>query len=255
MVLLYILIFIFGLLIGSFLNVVISRMPKGESVVKPRSKCPKCGVMIKWYQNIPVFSYLSLRGKCANCGTQIPIKYPLVELITGFIALNLFPESLEPYALLQFTYFFSVACILLCHFVIDIEHHLLLDKLNIYFLLITLPYVIFTAPLVFWLLGGAIGFLGPLIVTWLFYKVRGQIGLGGGDIKLFGILGLVLGPIGIMHNIFMSCALGAIIGLLLIAFKKMGKDAPLAFGPYIIVVAAIQIYTPKYFDLINPFSF
>tara|TARA_Y100000385_G_C12606192_1_gene430945 strand:- start:190 stop:516 length:327 start_codon:yes stop_codon:yes gene_type:complete len=106
----------------------------------------------------------------------------------------------------------------------------------------------------YWLMGGAIGFLGPLIVTWVFYKLRGQIGLGGGDIKLFGILGLLLGPVGIMHNIFMSCFVGAIIGILLIATKRMNKDTALAFGPYIIVVASFQIYFPNYFKMINPFN-
>lgn len=248
-----ILIFWFGMLIGSFLNVVIYRVPRQQSVVKPRSKCPSCGNMIKWHQNIPVLSWLVLRGKCANCGFKIPIKYPLVELICGFIALNLFPNSLEPEDLFTFVYYFSVACVLLAHFIIDIEHKLLPDKLNIYFLLITLPYVVFTTPYMYWLLGGAIGFLGPLFVTWAFYKLRGQIGLGGGDIKLFGILGLLLGPVGIMHNIFMSCFVGAIIGILLIVTKKMNKDTTLAFGPYIILVASIQIFFPKFFEMINPF--
>lgn len=248
------LIFIFGTFIGSFLNVVIYRIPRGQSIVKPRSKCPECGTMIKWYQNIPVFSWMFLRGKCAHCGSKIPIKYPLVELICGFFSFHLFPDSLEPELLFQYSYYFSVACILLAQFVIDIEHQLLPDKINIYFLLITIPYVAFTTPLTYWILGGLIGFVGPLTVTWLFYKLRGQIGLGGGDIKLFGILGLLLGPVGIMHNIFMSCFVGAIIGILLIATKRMDKNTPLAFGPYIILVASFQIYFPRLFEKINPFT-
>jgi prepilin signal peptidase PulO-like enzyme (type II secretory pathway) len=253
MLILKIWIFFFGMLIGSFLNVVIHRVPKNESVVKPRSKCPNCGHMIKWYQNIPVISWLFLKGKCANCGFKIPIKYPLIELLVGFIAYNLFPEDLSPQTLFGFAYFFSVACILLSHFVIDIEHQILPDKINIYFLLITLPYVILTMPYMHWLLGGVFGFFGPLAVTWIFYKLRGQIGLGGGDIKLFGILGLLLGPVGIMHNIFMSCFLGAIIGIILIATKKLDKNTPLAFGPYIIFVASFQIFFPSYFEMVNPF--
>lgn len=253
MLILKIWIFTFGSLIGSFLNVVIYRVPRDLSVVKPRSKCPSCGSMIKWYQNIPVLSWIFLRAKCANCGFKIPIKYPLIELICGFIALNLFPDSLEPEEIFSFVYYFSVACILLAHFVIDIEHQLLPDKINLYFLLITLPYVIITTPLMYWLMGGAIGFLAPLIVTWTFYKLRGQIGLGGGDIKLFGILGLLLGPVGIMHNIFMSCFAGAIVGILLIVTKRINKNTALAFGPYIIVVASIQIFFPTIFKMINPF--
>lgn len=254
MIILNIWIFFFGMLIGSFLNVVIHRVPLGQSVVTPRSKCPSCHSLIKWYQNIPVLSWLFLRGKCGNCGFKIPIKYPLIELICGFISFNLFPNSLEPEALFTYVYYFSVACILLAHFVIDIEHKLLPDKINIYFLLITLPYVFFTLPIMHWVLGAVFGFFGPLIVTWLFYKLRGQIGLGGGDIKLFGILGLILGPVGILHNIFVSCFLGALIALLLIATKKLNKDTAIAFGPYIILTAVFQIYFPSIFQAINPFT-
>jgi leader peptidase (prepilin peptidase)/N-methyltransferase len=248
------LIFIFGSLIGSFLNVVIHRVPLNLSIVSPRSRCPECNHLIRWYENLPVLSYLFLRGKCSSCKTKISIRYPLVEVLVGTFALNLFPDVIDYDSLLIFTYFFSVSCILLCHILIDLEHQILPDKINIYFLLITIPYVVFNYDLYFWLVGGIIGFFFPLLVTWLFYKIRGQIGLGGGDIKLFGILGLILGPFGIVHNIFMSCLLGSIIGIILILSKKLGKDTPLAFGPYIIVVAALQIFLPEIFDLINPFS-
>lgn len=255
MIELNILIFIFGTLIGSFLNVVIYRIPQKISVVTPRSKCPKCNTVIKWYENIPIFSYIFLlRGKCSNCRIKISPRYPMIEFIVGLIAVNLFPYELNAENLWDFSYFFSVACILLAHLIIDLEHQILPDKINIYFLAITLPYVFLNFHLYHWLIGGSIGFFIPLIVTWAFYKLRGQIGLGGGDIKLFGILGLILGPLGIVHNIFMSCALGAVVGILLIALKKMNKDTPLAFGPYIIIVAAMQIFYPKIFDLINPFS-
>lgn len=253
MLVLKIWIFIFGTLIGSFLNVVIYRIPRNQSIVSPRSKCPQCGNLIKWYQNIPVLSWLFLRGKCANCGFKIPIKYPLVELICGFISINLFPEVLGPEYIFTYVYYFSLACALLAHFIIDIEHKLLPDKINIYLLVITIPYVLLTSPPIYWLMGGAIGFLAPLIVTWLFYKLRGQIGLGGGDIKLFGILGLILGPVGVMHNIFMSCFFGAIIGIILMATKKIDRNTALAFGPYIIIVASIQIFFPSLFEMINPF--
>jgi prepilin signal peptidase PulO-like enzyme (type II secretory pathway) len=253
MMALSILVFCFGLLIGSFLNVVIYRIPKDLSVVKPRSACPSCGKTIAWYYNLPVLSWIFLKGKCAYCGTKIAWRYPLIELTVGFFAYYLFPDNLEPYALFEFVFYFSVACVFLAHFIIDLEHHLLPDKINLYLLLITIPYVAFTAPPIYWILGGAIGFLGPLAVTWAFYKLRGQIGLGGGDIKLFGILGLILGPVGIMHNIFMSCFAGAIIGVSVILIKKGDKNTPLAFGPYIILTASLQIFFPEFFKMINPF--
>jgi len=254
MLLLNIFIFIFGSLIGSFLNVVIYRVPRNQSVVHPRSSCPNCKHKISWYENIPIFSYILLKGKCRGCKTKISLKYPLIELIVGLIAVNLFPYDLSAESLWIFSYFFSVACILLAHLFIDIEHQLLPDKINIYFLVITIPYALLNLPIFHWLVGGLIGFFIPLLVTWGFYKLRGQIGLGGGDIKLFGILGLLLGPIGIVHNIFMSCALGAVIGITLILSKKLDKNTPMAFGPFIIIVAAMQIFYPQIFELINPFS-
>lgn len=243
---------IFGLLVGSFLNVVIYRLPLGKSVVTPRSSCPSCGHMIKWYENIPLFSYLYLRGTCGECGVKIPLQYPLVELVVGIIAFLLAPSNLEIQSLINFFLYFSIAAAFLAHFIIDIEHQLLPDKINIYLVAIILPYVAINYPPSFWITGGLIGFFSTYGVTYLFYKLRGQIGLGGGDIKLFGILGLLLGPIGVLNNIFVSCILGSIVGIALISSKKLDRNSPFAFGPYIIVTGTLQIYFPKVFELINP---
>lgn len=241
----------FGLLVGSFLNVVIYRIPRNLSVVTPRSSCPHCGHMIKWYENVPVLSYLVLGGKCANCKSNISIKYPLIELLCGIFAGLLAPKFLTIDAILMFLFYFSVACIFLAHFLIDLEFQILPDKINLYFLLLTLPFAFFHFPLSYWLTGAVVGFFGPFLVTYLFYKLKGQIGLGGGDIKLFGILGLLFGPIGVLNTIFLSCMLGAFWGIGLIVFKKMGKETPLAFGPFILIVAAVQIYFPELADKIN----
>lgn len=243
----------FGMLIGSFLNVVIYRLPRELSVVAPRSSCPKCSHMITWYENIPVVSYLFLQGKCKKCSIKISKKYPLIEILIGCIAYLLTPKSLTIESLVHFSFYFSLCCVFICHFFIDIEHHILPDKLNIYLLFITLPYVFINFPLGRWLLGGLVGFGGPFVVTYLFYKLRGQIGLGGGDIKLFGILGLLLGPVDILKTVFFSCLLGSIIGVALIASKQMKKDSPLAFGPYILIAASLQIFFPKVLELIDPF--
>jgi leader peptidase (prepilin peptidase)/N-methyltransferase len=120
-----------------------------------------------------------------------------------------------------------------------------LDQLNIYLLVLILPFSVVNFYWMHWLLGGVLGFGVPLLVTWLFYKIRGQVGLGGGDIKLFGILGLLLGPTGVFFTIFLSCMVGAILGLTLIALKKLAKDKPMAFGPAILIVAAFQIFFPE----------
>lgn len=239
--------FIFGLLVGSFLNVIILRLPLGKDFVKKRSACTQCGTQLKWYHNIPVFSFLFLRGRCAFCGQPISWRYPLIELMTGLIAFWLFPSQVSAENLGLFLFYFTIACVFICHLFIDLDHHLLLDSLNLYLLAIILPFALLTHHWTYWLIGGGIGFGFPLLVTWLFYKLRGQIGLGGGDIKLFGVLGILLGPTGIMFTIFLSCMVGAVIGIMLIALKKTTKDRPMAFGPAILLVAALQIYFPAYF--------
>lgn len=245
---------IFGLLIGSFLNVVIYRLPRKMSIVTPRSKCPSCGHVVSWYENIPVISYIFLKGKCSECGIKISKQYPLVEMSMGIAAFLLAPADLSFPSISLFIFNFSIISVFLAHILIDLEHHLLLDKLNIYLLLIILPYAIMNYDLFYWLVGGLIGFLGPYLVSEVYFKLRGIDGLGGGDIKLYGILGIILGPLGIVQNIFLSCAFGAIVGLSLIILKKMQRTTHYAFGPFIIVIAFLQIYFPKIVEFINPLN-
>lgn len=253
--LLYFYAFIFGCCVGSFLNVLIIRLPQKIDFVAVRSRCPSCLTQLKWFHNIPVFSFVFLKGKCAYCHTRISWRYPLVEIFTGLVAFWLMPSSLSVETVGLFLFYFSIACVFICHFLIDIDHHLLLDSLNLYLLAIILPYAVVTRPWEYWVLGGVIGFGAPLLVTWLFYKIRGQVGLGGGDIKLFGILGLLFGPIGIILTIFLSCFVGALFGIGMILIKKMSKEKPLAFGPAILLVATLQLYFPKIFNFVQSFFF
>jgi prepilin signal peptidase PulO-like enzyme (type II secretory pathway) len=246
---------IFGLLIGSFLNVVIIRLPLKKDIIQTRSACPSCATQLRWYHNIPVLSFLLLRGKCGFCGARISWQYPLIEILTGLVAYWLSPTGYSLEAITQFLFYFTIACVFICHFMIDLEHHLLLDSLNLYLLAVVFSHALFYYSWQYWLIGGGIGFGAPLLVTWLFYKMRGQIGLGGGDIKLYGILGILLGPIGVMFTIFLSCFIGAIFGLVMIALKKMTKDRPMAFGPAILIVAAFQIFFPYYASLVQSWFF
>ena len=238
--------FLFGLLVGSFLNVIILRLPQQEDYVQTRSHCPKCKAQLKWFHNIPVFSFIFLRGKCAFCAEKISWRYPLIELLTGFISLGLFPSDITGITLGYFIFNFSLACIFVCHFFIDLDHHLLLDKLNFALLVLILPYSILTFSWHHWLVGGLIGGGSTLFITWFYYKLRGQIGLGGGDIKLYAVLGLLLGPTGIITTIFGSCMIGAVVGLILIAAKRLSADKPMAFGPSIILFGSFQIFFPEY---------
>lgn len=250
---LYVLVFLFGSCLGSFLNVVIYRLPIGKSVVTPRSKCPGCDKLIYWYENIPIISYIFLKAKCSECDFKISIRYPLVEFVCGAIALYLFLDVHSAIGLYFYAFKLSVSLIFISLFLIDIDHKLLPDSLNLYLACILLAYSIMQFPWQHIAVGALVGGGFPFLVTWGFYKLRGQIGLGGGDIKLYAALGLYLGPLDVVINIFLSCFLGAIIGLTLIAIKKMNKENPIPFGPFILIVATLQIFFPDLYDQVRSF--
>ncbi len=248
--------FIIGATVGSFLNVLILRIPAAENFVTQRSHCPKCKKLIYWYENIPILSYLFLRGKCSKCKSKISMQYPLIELVTGLFALTLaYRFDLSSYGLIHTVFFFSLFCCFLVHFVIDIRHHILPDGVNIYIALTILAYSIYYYTYQHWLYGGLVGFMFPLGVTYLFYLLKNQVGLGGGDIKLFGALGLLLGPLNIMYTIFFSCVFGSLVSLPLMLMGVINKNTPVAFGPFIILVASFQIFYPKYFQKLLAFLF
>ncbi|MBC7713928.1 MAG: prepilin peptidase [Rhizobacter sp.] len=238
---------LFGMIVGSFLNALIYRLPRGINIAFPRSSCTECKKVITWYENIPVLSYIFLRGKCSGCGTKISWQYPAVEILCGAFALVIAPRDLEPASLFNFFFFFSVFCAFLVHFVVDLKHQILPDSINIYLAGIFLLVGVMTTPWTHWLIGGALGLGFPLLVSWIFYLLKGQVGLGGGDIKLYGAMGLYLGPIGIMQNLFLSCFLGAVVGITLIATKVIKRENPIPFGPFIIIVGAFQIFADDWF--------
>jgi len=198
--------------------------------------------MIPWWLNIPVLAWVFLRGKCRSCQAKISWRYPLVEAFVGTVFYLSFPDSLNSASIFQWVFQSIFTSILVCHFFIDLDHKLLLDKLNLYLLILIMPFTVVFNPPLFWLAGAGIGFGAPYGVSWLFYKLKGKIGLGGGDIKLWGVLGLMLGPYGIIDNIFLSCLLGSIVGVAMIVAKKYDRDSGLPFGPFIIVVALTQLY-------------
>lgn len=186
-----------------------------------------------------------LRGKCSYCGEKISWQYPLIELLCCLIAVLLAPNKFKAEQFLIFAFYFSVFCVFLAHFIIDLRHQILPDGLNLYLALLFFGHSLIFRSWQHWLLGGFIGFGMPLLITWLFYKLRGKIGLGGGDIKLFGALGIFLGPLHVIYNIFLSCMLGSVVGIFLILLKKMDAQKAIPFGPYIIIVAALQIFFPN----------
>ncbi len=246
----------FGLLVGSFLNVLILRIPKDENFVSKRSHCPKCNKLIYWYENIPVLSYLLLLGKCSKCKTKISFQYPFIEMITGIFALALsYRFDLSSYGLIHTFFFFMLFCSFLVHFVIDYRHHILPDGINIFIALLMICYSLYYYDYSHWLYGGLVGFLLPLSVTYVFYLLKNQVGLGGGDIKLYGALGLFLGPVNVLYLIFLSCVLGSLVSIPLILLKVIKKDSPIPFGPFIILVAALQIFAPGHYQKLMSFLF
>ncbi len=228
------LVFVFGICIGSFLNVCIYRLPESKSIVHPRSMCPSCGTLIRFYDNIPIFSYLALRGKCRHCEARISFRYPVVEFISGIFAVGVFLKygmGLE--ALIYYTF---IATLLVITF-IDIDHQIIPD-------VITLPGIpIFFAAsfalpkitLVESILGILIGGGSLFLVAWLYHLLTRKEGMGGGDIKLLAMMGAIVGWKGVLFTIFVASAIGTLAGMLIII--KSGKTMKLAvpFGPFLAI--------------------
>ena len=234
----------FGLLIGSFINVLIYRIPRNISFILPRSRCESCGTLITWYQNIPLLSFIFLGGRSSCCKQKISFRHPFVEGLIAVAAYLLFPNYLTQHSLIHFFFFFSIFCAFTIHFFIDLDFQILPDGITLYLALLFVVYAGFSYASSHWVLGGVVGFSIPYFITWLFYKLRGKIGMGGGDIKLYGALGIYLGVQQILMAIFLSCFLGSLWGLILMACKRVKRETPIAFGPFIIIAATFQIFFP-----------
>ena len=250
--------FFFGACIGSFLNVLIYRIPLEEKEdLTKRSSCPACKQQIPFYLNIPLFSYILLRGKCRNCSFKIPLSYFLNELMLGLAGLIILYKPMSIIPEVENILLFSLFAAFVVHFWIDVRHQILPDKVNLYIGVTNLFLVIFCydLPWSHWVLGGLIGFGGTFIITYLYYLWRKVQGFGGGDLKLFGALGILLGPQGVVLNIFYSCFLGAIVGSIMLYATKKSTQTPFAFGPAIILVSVFQIFFPSYFDELSKLIF
>jgi len=236
-----IIIFMFGLAIGSFTNVLIYRLPREESIIFPGSHCPNCNHELKWYDNIPLFSYLILKGKCRYCAEKISFRYPLVEFINGIIYVLLFIT----YGLsLHFIYLSLLTSVLLSIAIIDIKHQIIPDSLVISVFVMSIlfkaiNFFIYDVPFEFLdsLFGTIVGvgfFLILLLVS--------HGGMGGGDITLIGALGFILGLKNTILTILLSFIIGAIISLILLIFKFKTMKDPIPFGPFIILAFYLSYF-------------
>ncbi len=255
-----------GLLAGSFLNVVIHRLPRmlergwveqcaelrGEApppapaynLVVPRSACPACGQRIRALDNVPLLSWLALRGRCRGCGTRIPFRYPAVELIAGVLA---------ALAIWRFgaTWQGLAACVLCWSLIaltfIDADTQLLPDDITLPLLwaglLVNLGGVF--VPLSEAVIGAVAGYLSLWAVYWAFKLIRGKEGMGYGDFKLLAALGAWLGWKVLPAIVLLSSVVGALLGLALIALRRHERAAPLPYGPYLAIAGAVALFAGK----------
>jgi len=230
---------IFGLLIGSFLNVCIYRIPRDLSIVWPASRCTACGHELSWYENLPVMSYLVLRGKCRSCGAPFSVMYPVIELTTAAVFVVgywWFGATLMLAVRLLF------ACAMIVLFVIDLQHKILPNE-------ITLPGIVIG--LVLSTITGEPGWLSSLIgiavgggtlyaIAEAYYRIRGEEGLGMGDVKMLAMIGAFLGWKLVLLTLVLSSISGSIVGVAILLLRKESLKYALPFGTFLAVGALIS---------------
>ena len=232
---------IIGAMVGSFLNVCICRLPKGESIMTPRSHCPQCQTPIRFYDNIPLLSYLLLRGKCRSCRAPISAQYPIVEGVTALGSLILFLKFGMSWEYLLYFLFLSALIVIT---VIDLYHQIIPDVISLpgvgigLLASLVLPHLKFLNSLTGVLLGGGSLFLVATLYQWFFKRE----GMGGGDVKLLAMVGAFLGWKAVILTILFSSFIGSIIGIIFIAVK--GKDLKYAipFGPFLSLGAVLSLF-------------
>lgn len=246
----------FGLVLGSFLNVCIYRLPLGESVVRPRSRCPRCGATLRAYQNVPVVSWLALRGRCASCAAPISWRYPLVELASGG-ALGALWLVYGPSAAFLVAAGFVLALLVL--FFTDFDHQLLPDAVTLSGFAAGMavswwnPFLAGEGWHRVWLAlaGAALGSGVLWGIGALYSRVRGVEAMGMGDVKMMAMVGAFTGPMGVLFTLFAASIVGAVVGIALIPIRgrTLGDTlpfgcflAPAALGALLIGRKAIEAY-------------
>jgi leader peptidase (prepilin peptidase)/N-methyltransferase len=235
---LLVLVGVFGLMIGSFLNVCIARVPRGESVVSPGSHCPKCNTPIQWYDNIPVLSYLALGAKCRACRAPISVRYPFVEITTAvaFVLQAIaFPD--EPILLVSRLVFTAMLIVL---FGTDYDTQRLPNVITLPGIVVGLVFSLFTPPgIVASLIGAALGAGILLAVRWIWRKLRGVDAMGLGDVKMLAMIGAFLGWRQIWVVLFVASLTGATVGVLLTMRQGRSMQTRLPFGTFLAIAAYI----------------
>jgi leader peptidase (prepilin peptidase)/N-methyltransferase len=224
--------FVFGCVIGSFLNVCIFRLPEGRSIVRPASACLRCGAPIAWYDNIPLISFFILGRRCRNCAAPIAWRYPLVELLSGVLCALLIWRY-GPSA--RFAVYYVLAAALIVISFIDIDHQIIPNE-------ISLPGIAvgflcsFINPDIGWI-GSAVGIVvgggSLLLVIGIYYLLTKREGMGGGDVKLLAMIGAFLGIGGVFTTVLVGSITGSIVGLIVMAKRGGDTKMPIVFGPFL----------------------
>jgi leader peptidase (prepilin peptidase) / N-methyltransferase len=231
-------VFVLGLCLGSFLNVVIHRLPRGESLTHPRSHCPRCQRTIRPWHNIPVLGWLWLRGRCADCGLPISPRYPLIELAGGgllLVAAAAFPTPLRSLSAAWF--FFSLTAVLF----IDAEHRIIPDEISLGGAALGLLLAHWTVGLVPALIGALAGAGGLFLVSVIYRGLRHRDGMGMGDVKLAAMLGAFLGLPGVVLTVLLASLLGSLLGGVLVLSRRGSGATALPFGSFLAPAAALAL--------------
>lgn len=229
-------VFVFGLMLGSFFNVCIARLPRGESVVSPPSHCPKCQAPIQWYDNIPVVSYLVLGAKCRACGAPIGIRYPIVEIVTALAFVAQAAMFLDQPVLLASRLVFTSMLIIL--FGTDHDTQRLPNVITLPGIVVGLIFSVFAPPgIVSSLIGAAVGAGILQLVRWLWRRWRGVDGMGFGDVKMLAAIGAFLGWRQVWVVLFLASLTGAIVGIALSLGRGRSMQTRLPFGTFLALAA------------------
>jgi leader peptidase (prepilin peptidase) / N-methyltransferase len=248
-VLLYVLVFIFGSLIGSFLNVCIYRIPRGLSIVWPSSQCPSCSRPIRAWDNIPILSFLILGGKCRNCKAKIPFRYPLVETLNALFFVFLFWRFGPEWDFLVYAVFCSALIVITF---IDLDFQIIPDRITLPGIplgllagSLLLPDPFLRAEPLGWkgsLIGALSGFLFYYFVAVAGEKVFKKEAMGGGDIKMMAMVGGFLGWKGIILTTFLGSLFGSVIGIFMIIFRGRERGSLIPFGPFLALGAVVSLF-------------
>jgi leader peptidase (prepilin peptidase) / N-methyltransferase len=222
---------LFGLIVGSFLNVVIYRLPLGQSLVSPPSRCRKCGYSLRWFDNIPVVSWLFLRGRCRKCGVSVSWQYPLVELITGVLfVLVVWLTPMGPLVASRLI----LVCILIALFGIDLEHQILPNSITLPGIVMGLLFSLISPPgIKDALIGAAVGGGILYAIAGAYYLWRREEGMGMGDVKMLAMIGAFLGWKAVLVTLVLASFSGAFIGLGMMSMQRGGMKYALPFGTFL----------------------